>query len=293
MPSNVLALIFAFVMVVLVWTNHIREAVNALPSPAYGLFNASTIAPAPLPPPMQEPVLEVLPFALDATAYLLVRDDGLVFVEQNAGKFLPIASLTKLMTAVVFEELFPEEKALIISPDAMTLDNNVFGLVAGGAIPKDKALEFMLIVSSNIVAQSAADAIGAQDFVRRMNDRAIEIGMVNTVFIDPSGLGDDNRSSARDIVRFIQFIAAEHPEILAISRMPSSLWGTSVLLNTNELLGMVPGIVGGKTGHTVAAKECLALMFERNGRAFYAVLLGSQNRFADMRELIEYARSLP
>lgn len=228
----------------------------------------------------------------------MADEGGRILIGQRAGEFLPIASLTKLMTAVVFAERFPDDMNLTISETTLSLNQNAYGLVAGDALSKQEALEFMLVASSNIVAQSAAEALGEREFIQWMNGKALELGMTDTLFIDASGLGDFSRSSARDMVKLLRYISAHHPEILAISRSPAVAFrkGTAravTLVNTNELAGKVAGIIGGKTGYTDAARGCLALVFEWRGRTFYAVVLGSPDRFADMRALIEYAWNLP
>lgn len=316
MPSNILALLFAAVMAGLTMMNRARE----IPPPAQTpIVVSSPAAVRPRPTPIPSPSPSVLPSpsvevrassapsplpketlpppAVSARAYALADSRGQILAERNGGAFLPIASLTKLMTAVVFAERFPEDGTLAISETALALNQNSYGLSAGDTLTKQEALEFMLVASSNIVAQSAAEAFGEREFLQWMNGKALELGMADTLFIDASGLGDFSRSSAKDIVKLLRYLTAAHPELLAISRSPGVEFrkGTSravTLLNTNELTGRVAGILGGKTGYTDAAGGCLALVFEWRGRTYYAVVLGSKDRFADMRALVEYAWNL-
>lgn len=266
--------------------------------------------PTPLPPALQPPLplaqlqvlpppaedlrsrTEIIPPEIGARAYILADANGAVLASRNITASLPVASLTKLMTAVVFAELFPRDGSLVILEHTLALNLNTFGLASGTVLSKQQALEFLLIVSSNIVAESAAEALGGADFVARMNAKAFELGMTDTFFIDASGLKHFSRSSARDVITLLRYIALNHPEILVISRMPSAVFGSHTLLNTNELLGQVAGIVGGKTG-TNAAGTSLAVVFEWRGRTFFAAVINTQDRARDMRSLIEYVWNLP
>jgi D-alanyl-D-alanine carboxypeptidase len=327
MPSSFLAFIFVAVMVVITWVNHLREtpapANIADVAGIVAVVAEPNIAPSPIPDAPPEfssyplPLTPLLPAGsealvvrpslhtpgnalpqeqdrallpqITARAYILTDETGAVLAGRNLAASLHIASLTKLMTAVVFKENFAQGGSLEILEHTLALNRNAFGLDAEDKISKKEALEFMLIVSSNIAAESAAEALGRDVFLKKMNAKAAELGMTGTYFVDASGLGDFNRSSVRDIARFMKYIAAVHPDILVISRSPSALFQGNVLINTNELLGRAAGIIGAKTGYTDAAGECLAVVFERNNRKFYAVILGSKDRAADMYALMEYA----
>ncbi len=327
MSSNILAFLFAAVMLTLTLTNHIRESAHSpsfTPSPSF-LYSAPPVfpsfppstspsptpkssplsiptpSPISIPTPSPSPKVEISPAIsppkLSAKSYLLSDDQGIVLTGRNINEFLPIASLTKLMTAVILNERLSDKEAIKISENAMSLNQNTYGLLVGDTIGKQEALEFILVASSNIVAQSIADTFGEREFISWMNSKALELGMYNTIFIDATGLANFNRSSASDIIKLLRYISSFHPEILAISRSPKVIFrkGTSqavTLFNTNELSGKVAGIIGGKTGYTDEAGECLALVFEWRGRKFYAVVLGSKDRAEDMKNLIEYAWNL-
>jgi D-alanyl-D-alanine carboxypeptidase len=318
MSSSFLAFIFVAVMVVITWVNHLRETPapaniadvagivavvtepNIAPTPTPDASQKLAFYPLPITTPIPSPILHmgnvppqeqgrVLLPQISARAYILTDETGAVLAGRNLAASLHIASLTKLMTTVIFKENFAQGALLAIPEHTLALNLNTFGLDAGDKISKQEALEFMLIVSSNIAAESAAEAFGREVFLEKMSAKAAELGMTGAHFGDASGLGDFNRASARDIVRLMKYIASAHPDILAISRSPSALFQGNVLINTNELLGRAAGIIGAKTGYTDAAGECLAIVFERNNRKFYAVILGSKDRAADMYALMEYA----
>jgi D-alanyl-D-alanine carboxypeptidase (penicillin-binding protein 5/6) len=201
------------------------------------------------------------------------------------------------MSALVLVEEFPEDINIIISESAISLNQNRYNLSPGDIISKQEALDFILIPSSNIVAHSVAASLGENKFIQLMNRKAMNLGLNDTIFIDPSGISNFTSSTAQDIVKLLRYISENHPEILAISRTPQFEFkkGTSkasIVYNTNELLGTFPGIIGGKTGYTLEARGCLALVFEVGGRKFFAVVLGSSDRFGDMKKIIEYAKKI-
>lgn len=323
MSSNILALFFVFVMLGIGLFNrrsefksrppeNIAASVATAPSsspkispPSIGAptpFASPTTSPPPVsgPSPSPEPVLQNYVVQrlqepnLLARSYLLVGSTRGVITEKNSKDRVSVASVSKLMTALVFTELFPEEVAVRISQTAMALGGNSHGLVTGDVLTKREALEFLLIASNNVVAEAIKETLGGEDFVRNMNRRALDMGMAQSLFVDPTGLTPLNRSSARDLAIFLQYLDKNFPAILDITRSPNIALAaksgrTYNLQNTNLLLGYRPGIIGGKTGYTDAAGGCLVLVFEKAGERFYAVVLGSSDRFADMQKLIRYA----
>jgi len=229
---------------------------------------------------------------ITAASYLLWGERKGLMLAKNIYAPLPIASITKLMTALLFRENFRDDAILTISGDSETLGV----LYPGEKVNKETALRLLLISSNNAAADSIATAIGG-DFVKKMNDRARELGLTHTTFADPTGLNPNTRASSADILTLMRAIEAQAPELLAITRISiinvvSQSGRTYELKNTNELLWRTFGILGGKTGYTDAARGCLVLEFERKGERFIGVILGSEDRFQDMETLIEYASSI-
>jgi D-alanyl-D-alanine carboxypeptidase len=277
-----------------------RAAPSAAPSPTPSPIISSSSTPTPSPTGQIMPygAQEVPPLPkLTARAYLLVERGKGVRLAKNESAYLPIASVAKLMTALVFQEHFPDDARVTISDDDLKLSGNTVGLAAGDTLAKDEALKILLVTSNNAVAQAMAEAVGEADFLKLMNARARSLGMVQTFFADATGLSELTRSTPNDLVILLDYLSLSAPEILGVTRTPNwTLFTRSEkryeLRNTNELLGTVQGIVGGKTGYTDAAGGCLVTVFEWRRRTFYAVVLGSADRFADMRALIEYAWNL-
>lgn len=205
-------------------------------------------------------------------------------------RFSP-ASTTKIMTALTAFEYYKDGSILtIFSPK---VDGSNIGFVQGEKYNIHNLLLAMLLPSSNEAAVAIAQNYpgGIDAFVRRMNEKAIELDLKNTHFIDPSGLDDDNNySTSSDMAR----LASE----LLKNKTLSEIVGTKtalitdisgqhkiMLANLNKLLG-VDGVNGIKTGTTVGAGEVLVTSKPQNGHTFIMVVMKSKNRFQDTRELI-------
>lgn len=309
MNTNILALVFLFVMLGISWFNRISDSKSR---PAdYMAAKVASISPAPSPvdavaiektsaveSSTQDTVLQSLqsPPApnISARSYLLLGSRRGMLIERNSGYRAPIASVSKLMTALVFSELFPEDGALEIQQSREHAGEKWHGLLPGDILTKTEALKFLLIASNNVVAEAMAGASGREEFVRVMNRRALDIGMTQTLFVDPSGLTPMNRSNASDLIMLLRYLDYNAPAILDITRSPyitieAASGKTYNLANTNLLLSSNAGIVGGKTGYTDLAGGCLVLVFDKGGERFYAAILGSPDRFQDMQKLIRYA----
>ena len=155
-------------------------------------------------------------------------------------------------------------------------------------------LYITLIESSNKSAYALASGMGNFKFVDLMNERARQLGMNNTYFIDSTGIRAGSRSTASDLVKLSRHLFENYPLFREIvSQKEFDLYpedGTfhHTLVNTNKLLGEVPGIMGGKTGWTNEAKGCFMVITENPENDSYSihVVLGSDDRFGDMKKLI-------
>jgi D-alanyl-D-alanine carboxypeptidase (penicillin-binding protein 5/6) len=206
---------------------------------------------------------------------------------------LPIASLTKLMTAlVVFEEGYDlNEKVLISKQAADQEDVPVFGnLKEGESFKVEELLELSLVYSSNDAAFALSQKI--PNFVEKMNNLAQKLGMENTHFSNPTGL-DSNFSAAQDLVKLAKYILKNYPQIFEISKRPPKY----KLDNGIYSLFLPKEIIGGKTGYTPEAGGCLLLIFrdEKEPDIFYInVILGAesiQGRVEEMQKLVDWILS--
>lgn len=254
--------------------------------------------------------LEVLPEKIKDDAQLdikaasaLVLDEGTDYAlfEKNSKKQMPIASLTKIMTALIVLERGNLDDTVTISPRAMEVFGDKKGLVAGEQIRLEDLLRVMLVDSNNTAAVALAAHIGGntENFVALMNEKAELLGLVNTKFFNPTGLddyGEDNYSTAYDLAQLIDYTLEKKDFIWEISRMQSaSVYSLDkkqkhYVKNTNELLGKMENLYGGKTGYTIDAGECLALVVETADKKhkIISVVLNAENRFVETQSLVNW-----
>jgi len=226
-----------------------------------------------------------------------------VIFRKEEGRKMSIASLTKLMTAVIASEFYDLSLRTEISKKAVSQPEETGQLKIGEILTVRDLLYIMLIESSNDAAFSLAEIIGIEGFTSLMNLKAKDIGMKGTFFFNPTGLDSErggeayNFSTAEDLVALAKYILNKPLilEILSKKEYPLYLENGVLhhtLYNTNELLGEIPGIIGGKTGFTERAGGCLILIMQGKKPANYLinVVLNSPDRFQDMKNLIDYAR---
>lgn len=214
-----------------------------------------------------------------------------ILFNKNIYMKLPIASLTKLMTAVISLENYNLLQKIKISEDVISQEGETGLLSVDMKMTVNDLLYIMLIESDNHAAYALSEGMDKYDFVRLMNEKARELGMESTFFTEPTGLSAKNVSTAEDLSKLAKHILMNHPEISEISRLKEyNLPNYGILSSTDQLLGEVPDIVIGKTGFTLEAGGCLFLAVkspEKSDYIIYAVL-GAGDRFAEMKKIIEW-----
>lgn len=223
-----------------------------------------------------------------------------VLASWNANDQAPMASVTKVMTAIIVIENSELSDVVSIPTFATGARGSTAGLVAGEQWSVGNLLIAMLVRSGNDAALTLADHIGegsTSRFVAMMNSRAVQLGMANTHFANPNGLdAEGHYSSARDLLKLI-IASQEYPDIQRIARtklvsMPADPNGKSRLFqNTNRLLGTYPGVTGLKTGDTPWADKVFLATSERANRRIYSVVMHSDDHFNDTRELLDWSYS--
>ncbi len=216
--------------------------------------------------------------------------------ELNAREPRPIASITKVMTAMLFLEQEPDlSRDVVISRRDVRRASTTY-LRRGERVSLRDLVHLALVASDNVAARVLARASrwGTKRFISRMNAMAAELGLEQTRFTDPSGLHEGNVSSAHDVSRLIA-AAGREPEIARIMRKRSHRISTSrqnrVVRNTNRLLDSRPDVVGGKTGYINEAGYCLATLIRVGDRAVSVVVLGARSnagRFQETRRLVDW-----
>jgi D-alanyl-D-alanine carboxypeptidase (penicillin-binding protein 5/6) len=227
-------------------------------------------------------------------------DTGQVLFSKAPDAPRAIASLTKMMTAIVVLERSRPEDIVTVAPGAVFGPrdfgaSSTLGLRAGERLSVRDLLYGMLLGSANDAALALAQHVAGRNeaFVGLMNKRAASLGMRATRFDSPDGLDDRGRSTASDVVRLVRamYRVPLLARIVATRRydVSSSAHGVRHVQNRNALLWLYPGATGAKTGTTAAAGDCLAAVAERDGRRLVAVVLGSHGEpFSDAATLLNY-----
>lgn len=236
------------------------------------------------------------PEQLGATGIIIEdMDSAIRLFERNPDSRMAPASTTKMMTALVALDMFDLEDALSVK--SIVSEGRLMGLQMGETISVENLLYGILIHSGNDAAQALADnAPGGYDaFIAAMNKKASELSLTNTYFVNPIGFDDDNHySTPADLARLAKVVLANHTlkKIVGIPSITVSDTSYSLfhpLTNVNELVGTVPGVSGVKTGFTENAGESVITVAKRNGHQILIVILHSNDRFGETRELIDWA----
>lgn len=247
-------------------------------------------------PPVQS---DVPPPNISARA-VLIEDlaTDTVLLQKEAGSSLPIASTTKIMTALVGSEYFKPAAILTVEGGA-DISGSKAGLIKGEKLTFRSLLYGMLLSSGNDAAYAIAENYpgGVLGFVSAMNKKVKELNLLNTRFDNPAGFDSPNQySSANDLAeitkealknyQLARIFATKETNIVSINKKY-----THQLLNLNKLLSSVKGVLGVKTGTTEGAKENLVTLVERDGHRLLLVVLGSEDRFGETTKLIDWAYS--
>lgn len=221
-----------------------------------------------------------------------LKDVNKVLFKKNSDLKLPIASLTKLMTAVVVLDNYNLSDTIVVDKVADSQDPMKQDVKLGDIMPVESFLDIMLVESSNKSAYALAELIGEQKFVGLMNRKAKNLGLQNTFFADSTGLSDQNISTASDLTKLAEYILNNYPKIADISRAEEFyVPGFGKVSNTNQLLGEIPDIICSKTGFTIAAKGCLLLVINnpKNSDYLISIILGADDRFSEMKKLVNWS----
>ena len=252
-------------------------------------------AGAPVPAyPQSDPVLP----EVSAQTWIVYDESAEVLLASwNANEQRPMASVTKVMTAMVVLDNVGLDELITVPEGATQARGSSSGLVAGEQRSVGDLLVAMMVRSGNDAALTLAEHVGngsTDRFVAMMNSKATELGMDDTRFANPNGLDEeDHYSTARDLLT-MTLASLEYPDILRTARirlvkLPADPTGKARhLTNTNRLLGAYPGVVGLKTGDTPWAGKVLLGVAERGPRRLVTVVMGSDDHFADTRELMDW-----
>jgi serine-type D-Ala-D-Ala endopeptidase (penicillin-binding protein 7) len=225
-----------------------------------------------------------------SVAFVIDQDTNEVLLNKNSRAVLPIASLTKLMTAVIVTEarLPMDEMLSVTQEDLEATAGSRSRLALGTQLSRNEMLHLALMSSENraahVLGRSFPGGVGA--FIVAMNNKAQALGMVDTRFVEPTGLSMNNRSSAQDLSRLVR-AAHQHPIIRDLSTsleavVPVGLEHTQTQFrNTNSLVRNPDWDIGlQKTGYISAAGRCLVMQAQMAGRKLIFVLLDSAGKYS-------------
>lgn len=243
-----------------------------------------------------EPVVIPSPPPVEAAAWIVYDvGAGCVIDSRNAAEARPMASTTKLMTALLALEHTSSGDEVVISRRAQATNHKQIYLRAGDRWRADELLEAAVVVSANDAAVALAEHVAGdvESFVDMMNAKAALLGLDDTSYVNPHGLdAPGHLTSARDLLvlsrmlmaipAFTELAGRREAVLTADGKRPQRRE------STNELLEQVPGVIGVKTGKTRGAGDVLSAAVDRAGRRMYVVVMGSPDANIDVRALIEY-----
>lgn len=235
---------------------------------------------------------------LNAASYLTVNlSDNSVVLEKNSNFSYPIASITKLMNAVIVLENIELNQTVYLNKEMLSPLGYSPSLFSGLKVSAKNLLKASLIQSTNDAANSLSYFLKRDNFIDLMNRKAEEIGMNDTSFYDPHGLSPLNRSTASDILKLISYVYANHPEVLDITRdnnfwLPNKNGRLLKFKNVNNFY-QTPGFIGGKTGYLPEARQTLVSLFDLKESPTAIILLYSEDRQADALKIINFIKKAP
>ncbi len=232
---------------------------------------------------------------ISAKAYVVADiDSGQVISAYSQKSVYAIASLTKLMTALVSLETINQYKEMMISDRAVGTYGDSGGLKSGDIYSVGELIYPLLLESSNDAAEAIAEFPGRKSFIANMNQKAKSIGLENTSFEDASGLSPNNKSTAQDLFNLTQYIYKYKNYILEISKLKQKevdgkIWYSNSKFRNDK------NYIGGKNGYTTEAQHTLITVLqlplgegENEMRNIAIVLLQGQEKEKDIRDIEKY-----
>ena len=231
---------------------------------------------------------------------LMEPHTGQILYENNKDERLAPASVTKIMSLLLIMEAIENEKISLettvsASEHAASMGGSQIWLEVGETMTVDELLRASVIASANDATVALAEAVAGSEeaFVQRMNQRAAELGMKNTTFVNACGLDADEHLTTAGDVAIMASALIQHDLIKKYSTvwMDALRGGKSELVNTNKLVRYYKGATGLKTGTTSKAGCCVAATAERDGMELVAVVMGGENsneRFSGAKKLLDY-----
>jgi len=232
---------------------------------------------------------------LTAEAYVVGDlSTGKIILAKNQNKKFPIASVSKLMTALAYQSYNRTEEPITISKEALRTEGRNGDLTLNEKIKGADILYPLLLESSNDAAEAIAEHFGREEFIKQMNEQAKSLGLASTSFKDPSGLSPSNISTAFDLFNLANHLKAEQPNIFNLTKNKMYSDGKHYWFSNNQFLRK-PGYDGGKSGYTDEALQTGVSMFSislgnEELHPIAITLLKSKDRLKDVESIIAYLK---
>lgn len=242
--------------------------------------------------------------AVTAKEAILVSEDGQVLAEHNATEHRPIASMTKIMTLLCVYDALDDNKISLddqvcVSERAASMGGSQVFLEEGGTYTVNNLIKSVVVCSANDSCVALAEHVSGsvESFVKTMNEKCADLGLVDTHFDNCTGLPAVSQySCAKDVSVMLRNLV-KHPHYFSCSRIWMEDFAhpggrVTGMTNTNKLVRFYQGCDGGKTGFTSEAGHCLAATAVRNGMRVFAVVVGatdSKTRFKEVSDMFNYA----
>ena len=246
------------------------------------------------------------PVSVSAKSAILIEAEGKdVLYAKNERVRMGMASTTKIMTALVVSEVLPRDKIISIPREAVNIEGSSVYLCEGELLSVEQLLTALMLSSANDAAVALALAVSGsiEAFAHKMNEKALELGLYDTHFVNPHGLYDEQHYTTAYDLAIIASAALENETVRRIASMkkaeiPQGVsadvpQGLSVryLQNHNKMLRLYDGAIGLKTGFTKKTGRCLVSAAERDGLCLISVTLGAPDDWNDHTKMLDYGFS--
>lgn len=243
-----------------------------------------------------EPTAPTAPSLSAQSAVLIEAQSGKVITEKNKDARLPMASTTKIMTALVALELAEPRYVITVDARAVGVEGSSIYLVEGEQLTLEQLIYALLLESANDAATAIAIGLcgSVEAFAAKMNEKALALGLQNTHFENPHGLdGDSHYTTAQELAVIAQHLLQNDLLRTIVSTRKSTIphagnEGSRLLVNHNKLLRLYDGCIGVKTGFTKKSGRCLVSAAEKNGVTLIAVTLNAPDDWNDHTAMFDY-----
>lgn len=244
------------------------------------------------------PSFAVSPTSISAKSAILIEaGDGKILYQKSAHIRLPMASTTKIMTAIVAIEEYPDlKKEVSIDKRAVGIEGSSIYLYENETMTMEDLLYALLLSSANDAAVAIACEIsgGIEEFAEKMNSKANALGLEDTHFTNPNGLHDEEHYTTAYDLALLAAYALKNPtfkKIVSTKKKTVPMKNgeeTRLLINHNKMLSLYDGAIGVKTGYTKKSGRCLVSAAERDGLMLVAVTLNAPNDWNDHSDLLDF-----